>query len=62
MRIGAHAGEGELRHVGLGDNDRAGRAQAAHNRRVGKGGFAFLGQNLGASTRYFAGNVEQIFN
>ena len=37
MRIDADAGEGELAHVGLGDDHGAGRAQPPHHRRVGRG-------------------------
>ncbi len=62
MRIGADAGIGKLGHVGLGDDDRARRAQALHDDRVLRGRLAFLGENFRAGARHFAGNVEQVLD
>ena len=62
MRIGAHAGEGEFRHVGLGDDDRAAGAQTAHYGSVGLGRLRLFGQQLGARARRLAGDVEQILD
>ena len=60
MRIDADAGEGEFRHVGLGDDDGARRAQALHHRRIVLSRLALLGQHFGAGARHLAGDVEQI--
>ena len=60
MRVDADAGKGEFRHVGLGDDDGAAAAQALHHRRIALGDFAFVGEQLGAGARDFAGDVEQI--
>ena len=62
MRIGADAGKGEFGHVGLGDDDRAAGAQAAHHRRVARGRLAFLGEHFGAGARHLAGDVEQVLD
>ncbi len=43
MRIGADAGKGKLRHVGLGDDHRARLAQPPHDGRIAVSGLAFLG-------------------
>ncbi len=62
MRIGADTGEGEFDHVGLGDDDRAGGAQTAHDRRVGRGRQRFLGEGLGTGAGRLAGHVKQILD
>jgi len=60
MRVDADAGEGELRHVGLGHDHRAGGAQTAappvHRRKRRR----LLGQHPGAGPRRLSGDVEQV--
>ena len=62
MRIGADAGERELGHVGLGDDHRAGIAQALDRRRIGRGRLAALGQHRRACARHLARDVEQVLD
>ena len=62
MRIGADGGEGELGHVGLGDDHRAAGAQPVHDRRVGIRRLSLLGKNLRAGAGRLAGDVEQILD
>ena len=62
MRIGADAGEGELGHVGLGDDHGAGRAQPPHDRRIGGGRRRLFGEDFRAGPRRLAGDIEQILD
>jgi len=62
MRIGTDARKGELGHVGFRDDDGAGLAKPAHDRRIGFGRSRFFGENLRAGARRLAGNVEQILD
>ena len=62
MRIGADAGKGELGHIGLGDDHRAGGAQPPHDRRIGDGRRRFLGEDFRAGAGRLAGDVEQILD
>jgi hypothetical protein len=62
VRIGADASEGEFRHVGLGNNDGAGRTQTLHHGRIALRRLAFVGQDLGAGARHLAGDVEQVLD
>ena len=62
MRIGADAGKGKFRHVGLGDDDRARLAQPPHDGRIALGGLGFRRDELGAGARHLAGDVEQILD
>ena len=56
------AAQGELGHVGLGDDHRAGGAQPAHHRRVGRGGRRLVGEDFRAGAGRLAGDVEQILD
>ena len=62
MWIGTDAGKGELGHVGFRDDDRAGLAQPAHDRRIGFGRRRLFGENLRAGPRRLAGDVEQVLD
>ena len=62
MRICADAGECEFAHVGLGDDHRAGGAQAPHHGRIGRGGRRLLGEDFGAGAGRFAGDIEQVLD
>ena len=61
MRVEPDAGEGELGHVGLGDDHGAGAAQAAHRRRIGRRRRG-VHENFRAGARRLAGHVEQILD
>ena len=61
MGILAGAGEGELAHVGLGDDDGARRAQAADHDGIAHGRRR-IAQNRRASPRRFARDVEQVLD
>ncbi len=62
MRIGADPGEGELGHVGLGDDHGARRAQTPHDRGIGGGRRRFFGEDFRAGPRRLAGDIEQILD
>ena len=62
MRIGANAGEGEFAHVGLGDDHRAGHAQALDHRRIGRGDVSLLHKHTGAGPRHLALHVVEVLD
>ena len=62
MRIGADGGIGELGHVGLGDDHRAGGAQPAHHDGVDIGRRRLFGEDFRAGAGRLAGDIEQILD
>ena len=62
MRIGPNHGEGELAHVGLGDDHRSAGAEPPHDCGVLCGGGRFFRQNFGSGTGRLAGDVEQVLH
>ena len=61
MGIEPQPREGELGHIGLGEDDGSGRAQSSHHRRVLRGRRR-VSQEGRSGSRRFAPNVEQILD